>query len=300
MDVLHFENNTLYSEIIEAVNNAIKKDNTLTNEIITELNKKYDAVLSIEVLEHILDPMPLHEAQIKLCDKIFKYGAKKGLEHLINTTNLDRMEKKIINKREERYETDESIELLKEHIIKKYVYFPYVDSEGNDINVIDFKGEFLNLRVRCSKGTYIRVLAEDIGDNDEAWTRFILLAQTGHLPAPTGADKTTLSLFMRADHPGALMEILTEFSVRGVNLTRIESRPTRKALGDYFFSVDCEGHVNDARVGEALAGLHRICADVRFLGSYPRHDGKQPLVRDGVTDADFRDAEQWLQQVRGR
>jgi len=146
----------------------------------------------------------------------------------------------------------------------------------------------------------IEVLADDIGDNDEAWTRFILLAQTGHLPAPTGADKTTLSLFMRADHPGALMEILTEFSVRGVNLTRIESRPTRKALGDYFFSVDCEGHVNDARVGEALAGLHRICADVRFLGSYPRHDGKQPLVRDGVTDADFRDAEQWLQQVRGR
>ena len=146
----------------------------------------------------------------------------------------------------------------------------------------------------------LEVLADDIGDNDEAWTRFILLAQTGHLPAPTGADKTTLSLFMRADHPGALMEILTEFSVRGVNLTRIESRPTRKALGDYFFSVDCEGHVNDARVGEALAGLHRICADVRFLGSYPRHDGKQPLVRDGVTDADFRDAEQWLQQVRGR
>ena len=144
------------------------------------------------------------------------------------------------------------------------------------------------------------VLAEDIGDNDEAWTRFILLARTGHLPAPTGADKSTLSLFMRADHPGALMEILTEFSVRGVNLTRIESRPTRKALGDYFFSVDCEGHVNDARVGEALAGLHRICADVRFLGSYPRHDGKQPLVRDGVTDADFRDAEQWLAAVRSQ
>ena len=145
----------------------------------------------------------------------------------------------------------------------------------------------------------LSVLAEDIGDNHEAWTRFVLLAREGHLPAPSGADKTTLTLFMRADHPGALMEILTEFSVRGVNLTRIESRPTRKALGDYFFSLDCEGHISDARVGEALAGLHRICADVRFLGSYPRHDGRQPLVRDGVTDADFRDADQWLRSMRG-
>jgi prephenate dehydratase len=104
---------------------------------------------------------------------------------------------------------------------------------------------------------------------------------------------------MREDHPGALLEILTEFSVRGVNLTRIESRPTRKALGDYYFSVDCEGHVADARVGEALAGLHRICANVRFLGSYPRHDGKAPLVRAGVTDDDFREAESWLGSIRG-
>ena len=143
------------------------------------------------------------------------------------------------------------------------------------------------------------VLADGIGDNDEAWTRFVLVSAPGELPAPTGADKTTLTLFMREDHPGALLEILTELSVRGVNLTRIESRPTRKALGDYCFSIDCEGHVRDARVGEALAGLHRICAHVRFLGSYPRHDGKAPLVRPGVTDADFAGADSWLSGVRG-
>ncbi|MBI1377899.1 MAG: prephenate dehydratase [Frankiales bacterium] len=146
----------------------------------------------------------------------------------------------------------------------------------------------------------LEVLAADVGDNDEAWTRFVLLARPGALPAPTGADKTTLYLFMREDHPGALMEILTEFSVRGVNLTRIESRPTRKALGDYYFSVDCEGHVADARVGEALAGLHRVCAHVRFLGSYPRHDGKAPLVRPGVTDDDYAEALAWLASIRGR
>jgi prephenate dehydratase len=146
----------------------------------------------------------------------------------------------------------------------------------------------------------LEVLAADVADNDEAWTRFVLLSRPGTVPAPTGADKSTLFLYMREDHPGALLEILTEFSVRGVNLTRIESRPTRKALGDYYFSVDCEGHVADARVGEALAGLHRICADVRFLGSYPRHDGRAPLVRPGVTDADFAGASDWLASIRGQ
>ena len=144
----------------------------------------------------------------------------------------------------------------------------------------------------------LEILADDVADSDEAWTRFVLISRPGAVPAPTGADKSTLFLYMREDHPGALLEILTEFSVRGVNLTRIESRPTRKALGDYYFSIDCEGHVADARVGEALAGLHRICAQVRFLGSYPRHDGRAPLVRRGVTDTDYAEAEAWLSTVR--
>ena len=143
------------------------------------------------------------------------------------------------------------------------------------------------------------VLADGIGDTEDATTRFVLVRLPGSIPPPTGADKTTLSLFMRLDQPGALMAILNEFAVRGVNLTRIESRPTRKALGDYFFSVDLEGHVADARVSEALMGLHRVCLDVRFLGSYPRHDGKQPVLRDGVTDSDFSEAQKWLDALKG-
>lgn len=144
----------------------------------------------------------------------------------------------------------------------------------------------------------LEILANDIGDNPDARTRFVLVRKPGLLPAPTGADKTTLVLFMREDHPGALLEILTEFAVRGVNLTRIESRPTRKQLGDYYFSVDCEGHVADMRVGEALAGLKRICAEVRYLGSYPRHDGKEPVVREGTSDTDFIEAVDWLASIR--
>lgn len=144
----------------------------------------------------------------------------------------------------------------------------------------------------------LEILADGIADNEDATTRFIIVEQAGALPERTGADKTTLVLFMHADHPGALLEILTELAVRGINLTRIESRPTRRAMGDYFFSIDCEGHVEDERVGEALKGLHRVCAEVRFLGSYPRHDGREPLLREGVFDSDFADAEEWLNRVR--
>jgi prephenate dehydratase len=103
---------------------------------------------------------------------------------------------------------------------------------------------------------------------------------------------------MGQDHPGALLEILTEFAVRGVNLTRIESRPTGGGIGDYFFSVDVEGHVDDARVGEALMGLRRVCAEVRYLGSYPRLDGRPPVIRQGVADEEFREAQAWLARIR--
>jgi len=145
----------------------------------------------------------------------------------------------------------------------------------------------------------LNILAENIGDEEGAHTRFVLVAQAGVVPEATGADKTTLALYIHQDQPGALLAILTEFAVRGVNMTRIESRPTRKVLGDYFFSVDIEGHIADARVAEALMGLHRVCLDVRYLGSYPRHDGKEPVLRNGVTDADFAEAREWLRKLEG-
>lgn len=141
-------------------------------------------------------------------------------------------------------------------------------------------------------------LATDIGANSDAITRFVMVARPGAPSEPTGADRTTVVLFIADDHPGALLEILTEFSVRGVNLTRIESRPTGLGLGRYCFSIDCDGHVMDARVGEALMGLKRVCADVRFLGSYPRADGAAPTARPGMTDADFGSAADWLSRIR--
>lgn len=144
----------------------------------------------------------------------------------------------------------------------------------------------------------LSVLAADIGDNHEAVTRFVLCSRPAPPPAPTGADRTSVALFIADDHPGALLEILTEFAMRGVNLTRIESRPTGDALGRYHFSVDCEGHVDDRRVAEALMGLRRACAQVRFLGSYPRADEQQVPVRPGTTDMEFADAAAWVRRLR--
>jgi prephenate dehydratase len=142
-------------------------------------------------------------------------------------------------------------------------------------------------------------LADDVHDRDGAVTRFVLVSRPGRPPAPTGADRTTLFAFIAEDHPGALLEILTEFGVRGINLSRIESRPTGDRLGQYFFSLDCDGHLAEARVGEALSALRRVCADVRVLGSYPRADGLAVPVRPGTSDDDFRDSAAWLARLRG-
>lgn len=136
--------------------------------------------------------------------------------------------------------------------------------------------------------------ATNISDNDSAATRFVLVSKPRTSPERTGHDKTTLVAYMRQDHPGALLEILQQLAVRGVNLCRIESRPTKTTLGEYCFSMDAEGHITDARMAEALMGLYRICKDVVFLGSYPRADGKRPKVPYGGEDGNYRDAHSWM------
>jgi prephenate dehydratase len=141
-------------------------------------------------------------------------------------------------------------------------------------------------------------VASNIGDRNDTVTRFVRVARPGPLPEPTGADRTSMVAFLKDDHPGALLEMLSEFSVRGINLTRIESRPTGDGIGRYFFHFDCEGHIAEARVGDALAGLHRICGDLRFLGSYPRADAVPPQVKPGTTDEDFAEAADWLARMR--
>jgi prephenate dehydratase len=116
----------------------------------------------------------------------------------------------------------------------------------------------------------LEILAENIGDNAGAVTRFICAQKPGWIPEPTGNDRTSMAIFIDIDHAGALLEILQVFAKREVNLTFIQSRPTGRELGHYHFIIDVEGHINEPAVGGSVEELREICDDIRFLGSYPR------------------------------
>lgn len=134
-------------------------------------------------------------------------------------------------------------------------------------------------------------LATGVVDEVNARTRFVLAGPPGPPPARSGADRT--SVVLRLDNePGALVAAMTEFAVRGIDLTRIESRPTRVELGTYLFFLDVVGHIDDAPVAEALKALHRRCTDVRYLGSWPTQapTGSAPPTTDEATT--------WLENLR--
>ncbi|MEU7020694.1 prephenate dehydratase [Streptomyces sp. NPDC046203] len=158
-----------------------------------------------------------------------------------------------------------------------------------------FAGEF-------AAATYgLEALVTEIHDAENAETRFVLVGRPARPSAPTGADKTSVVLWPHDDHPGALLELLQEFAVRGVNLMLIQSRPTGAGIGNYCFAVDAEGHISDRRVGEALMGLKRSCRKVRFLGSYPRAGvsaGELPALRRGTSDTEFTEASDWLARAQ--
>ena len=122
----------------------------------------------------------------------------------------------------------------------------------------------------AAKNYQLKIIDENIGDNTGAVTRFVLVEKPGKTPAASGRDRTSLAVFIAIDHAGALLEILNEFAKHQVNLTFIQSRPTGVELGHYHFIIDAEGHIQDAPVSAALAGLKQICEDIRFLGSYPQ------------------------------
>ena len=149
----------------------------------------------------------------------------------------------------------------------------------------------------AAKNFDLQIIAEDVGDRQAAVTRFVTVSRPGKIAAPTGSDRSSLVVFIDADHSGALLEILTEFAVRGVNLTFIQSRPNGVELGQYHFIIDVEGHIEDARVGDTLKALYRVCADVRFLGSYARADKVLPTLNKATENKAFDTAENWLKRI---
>ena len=137
----------------------------------------------------------------------------------------------------------------------------------------------------------LSTLADGVVDEPNARTRFVLVGRPGSPPVRTGADRT--SVVLRIDNaPGALVSAMNEFGIRDIDLTRIESRPTRTGLGTYLFFLDCVGHIEDTAVAEALKALFRRCADVRYLGSWPTG------AAAGVLPPRFDAGDQWLTKLR--
>ena len=142
----------------------------------------------------------------------------------------------------------------------------------------------------------LEILVEDVEDHPENQTRFVSLARSG-IPAPTGHDRTSIACFQSADHPGSLYAILGQFAARNINLNKLESRPTKKALGDYCFIIDFEGHIADAVISDCLRDLHAELAGVKFLGSYPAAGPAGPAIRREA-DSSMRQAGQWIDGLR--
>ncbi len=141
----------------------------------------------------------------------------------------------------------------------------------------------------------LEILAEDIEDHPDNQTRFVALAPRG-IPAPTGHDRTSIACFQRSDHPGSLYAILGQFAARNINLSKLESRPTKKALGEYCFIIDFEGHVTDAMVTDCLRDLHAELAGIKFLGSYPAAGPRGPAIRLEAEEA-HQAAARWVEAL---
>jgi prephenate dehydratase len=141
-------------------------------------------------------------------------------------------------------------------------------------------------------------LATDIEDHPDNATRFVVVGRE-RVAAPTGHDRTTIVCFQDADRPGSLYAILGRFAARDINLTKLESRPTKRGLGDYCFVIEFEGHVADDVVADCLADLQAHLARVKFLGSYPVTGIDATDRREAVAES-RRSADEWITEIRSR
>ena len=146
-----------------------------------------------------------------------------------------------------------------------------------------------------AKHAGLHIIAREIEDHPENQTRFVVVGYG--VPAPTGHDKTSIVCFQREDRPGSLLAILQEFAARAINITKLESRPTKRDLGDYCFLIDFEGHLGDEIVTDCLRNLRAKQQRVKFLGSYPVAGADGAQRRRAVTKA-WRDADAWIAEMR--
>ncbi|MBW4077325.1 MAG: prephenate dehydratase [Acidobacteria bacterium] len=145
---------------------------------------------------------------------------------------------------------------------------------------------------------HLERIATDIEDHPDNATRFVVVGREG-ITAPTGHDRTSIVCFQDADRPGSLYAILGRFAARDINLTKLESRPTKLGLGDYCFIIEFDGHVGDGVVADCLADLQAHLTRVKFLGSYPVTGEGSHDRRQEVSEA-RRSASEWVEGIRSR
>ncbi|WP_291313906.1 prephenate dehydratase [Corynebacterium sp. UBA2622] len=139
----------------------------------------------------------------------------------------------------------------------------------------------------------LEVHADGVADLETARTRFVLVGPTGRSPARTGNDRTTV-VFRLPNEPGTLVGALQEFAYRGVDLSRIESRPTKEERNTYDFHVDFVAHIEDVPLEEALRAVYLRASKITFLGSWPRAHGDPARMDQRTLDA----AQQWVERVK--
>ncbi|HEY0827727.1 MAG TPA: prephenate dehydratase [Bacilli bacterium] len=159
---------------------------------------------------------------------------------------------------------------LKEHLPN--VEFEYVSSTAEGVSIVKQKADpgIAAIGHALAAEKYgLELLAEDITDHHNNFTRFILIGN--HPPAlkETGKRKTTVLVTLPEDYPGALHQVLSAFQWRRINLSKIESRPTKKKLGNYYFYIDIEASLNSVLLPAAISEIEAIGCQVRILGSYP-------------------------------
>lgn len=175
--------------------------------------------------------------------------------------------------------------------LRQAKFLPADSNAAAAVDVAEGRADAAVTTALAAERNGLTALATDVVDEPNARTRFVLVGPPGPPPQRTGADRT--SVVLRLDNvPGALVSALTELAVRDVDLTRIESRPTRTELGTYIFFLDCVGHIDDDAVAEALKALHRRCVDVRYLGSWPTGSAA------GAAPPRLDEASRWLDQLR--
>jgi prephenate dehydratase len=142
----------------------------------------------------------------------------------------------------------------------------------------------------------LEIVATDIEDHEGNATRFVVVGRET-IPAPTGHDRTTIVCFQDADRPGSLYGILGRFAARDINFTKLESRPTKRGLGEYCFVVEFEGHIAEDVIADCLTDLQTHLTRVKFLGSYPVTGEEAAIRREDVTVARAA-SDEWMTELR--